>query len=154
MQSSDAIWYSDNATGKLYKAAKKSDGSLEKSKLITQSVLIRAGKVSCDGKFLALDFVKYASDGCKFTTGVFDVQSGRIIKLKNSGVKDSVLLKKGSEYYLVCFRYKAQQSFIDSYKVLFNKKNKYAKIRNCRWDSPAVFYAVKNQQDIYFQRGN
>nr|MCR5253341.1 hypothetical protein [Treponema sp.] len=125
-QSLDAIWYSDNASGKIYKVAKKTDGSLEKSKLITEGILFTGGKVSSDGKYIALDCKKYTSDCLKYIVSIFDVESRKNLKLKTTGVRDSVVLKKGKDYYLACFTYKRQKSSINFYKLLFGKKNKLA----------------------------
>lgn len=142
-QSIDGILFTDRATGKVYKAVKNSDGSLKKSKLVTQSVLYTGEKISSDGKFIALDFVKKVSDGYKFNSGIFDIKSGKTYKLKKNGVKDSVVLKKGSDYYLVCYSYKGQKSSLDYYKVLFGKRN------NCRGFELYKSIPVEKSEIIY-----
>lgn len=100
-----------------YSAYILKDGEEKPRKLFCRRYL-QNGKISKDGRFVALNFNDYVSGAVKSRTSVFDVEKNRFYTLKKTGMHTATIIQTENEIKLAALYYENL-----NYKLLIFKLN-------------------------------
>ena len=85
-------------------------------KLFYQPYLSRIS-FSKDGNYLAMDIMLDEEMAEKKTVSIYSTNKKKFYSLKETGIKESSIIQKGSDYYLVCQKFISQYNSICIYKL-------------------------------------
>ena len=77
-------------------------------------------RLSEDGRFLAVNYVSSNAASQKVRTKIYDFETKDFFTIKETGLKDSVVVGRGGGRYLVAQKYSAQHYSLAVYRLLFD----------------------------------
>lgn len=101
----------------------KAEKGVKPEKLFTKNNLQEINS-SIDGRFITYDYYSMAKSNVKKSVGIYDVENNSFFDVKETGVEEGFIIKKGDEYYFGCKTFSSQNYGITLYKIVENKKNR------------------------------